>query len=68
MKVYFHCAVLAFRQSIGVRVKCGRESLLNAKEVTERGPEYECKNRSPVAYDGDREAMMLYHHVYDYFS
>ena len=67
MKVSFHCAVLLFRLTICPRVERGGEFFLNAKEVTEWKPKLECKNRSSVTYDRVWEAMMSYHHVYDYF-
>ena len=66
-KVYFYCAVLAFRLSVGLRVECGGKSLLDAKEITERGSKLGHKNRSPVTYDRVRVAVISYYHVYNYF-
>ena len=48
-------------------MECGGESSLDVKEVTERDPKLEHKNRSPVIYDGVWETGISYHHVYDYF-
>ena len=67
MKVCFHCAVLAFCLSVGLKVERGGESLLDAKEVTEPGSKLGRKNRSSVAYDRVWEVVILYHHIYDYF-
>ena len=39
----------------------------DAKEVTEWEPKLGRKIRSPVTYDGLWEAVILRHHVYDYF-
>ena len=51
-EVCFHRAVLLFCLPIYLRVERGGESLLDAEEVTERGPKLGCKNRSPVTYYG----------------
>ena len=66
-KVYLHYIVLLFRLPICLRVKCDGESLLDTKEVIEWKPKLEYKNRSPVTYDKVWKAVILYHHVYDYF-
>ena len=66
-KVSFHGAVLLFRLTVSLKVERSRESSLNTKEVTEQGLKLGYKNRSPVTYDGVREAVMLYYHIYDYF-
>ena len=67
IKVSFHSTVLLLRLTVSLRVECGGKFSLNAEEVTEQEPKLERKNCFPVTYDGVREAMMLYHHVYDYF-
>ena len=66
-KVYFHCAVLLFRLLVCLRVKRGKEASLDVEEVTERRPKLGCKNRFLVTYDEVQEAVILYHHVFDYF-
>ena len=41
--------------------------MFDSKEVTEREPELGRENRFLVAYDGVREAVIFYHHIYDHF-
>ena len=45
----------------------GGELPLDVKEVVERGPELRCKNRSAVTDDRVQKAIILYHHVNNYF-
>ena len=59
------CCYFVVYLTVCLRVERGREFFLDAKEVTERGPKLGHKNRSPVIFDGVRETVMLYHHVYD---
>ena len=66
-KINFHDAVLLFCLIVCLRVKRNRESSLNVKKITEQEPKLGRKNRFPVTYDGVREAVMSYSHVYDYF-
>ena len=66
-KVSFYGAIMSFYLTVCLRVERSVEFSLDAKEVTEQGPKLGYKNRSPVTYNGVREAVMLYHHVYDYF-
>ena len=67
MKVCFHYTILWFRLPDCLRIECGRELSLDAKEVTEQKQKFGRKNRSLVTYDGIWEGVMLYNYVYDYF-
>ena len=67
MKVCFYCAILLFRLYVGLRLERGKESSFDTKEVTKQRLKLRQKNRSLLTYDEVREAVMLYHHVYNYF-
>ena len=58
---------MLFRLPIYLRMKRGRELLLDAEEITELEPKLGRKNRSSVTDDKAWEAVMLYHHVDNYF-
>ena len=48
-------------------IECGEKLSLNAKEITKRELELGHKNRSMIANNKVREAMVLYQHINNHF-
>ena len=47
--------------------QCNEESSLDVEKVAEQKPELGCKNRFAVTDDRVREAVILHHHIDNYF-
>ena len=66
-KVCFSYIYLSFRLPVCLRVKCDRESFLDAKEITEQSSKFRHKNRFAVTNDRVQEVVISHQHVNNYF-